>query len=249
MHLKSKCKIQAVAYRTLRAWQGQALESMSLDLSRSMQPSPDFPQEGSQSPPLRRYPHSRMRGHHSQRGGSSPARHSLKTPTYLRNLASLATSLATPHWMQGTFPSPTHNHAKPSSPGRGFRATSHGQAQPTTDPTNTAGTDTVPRADSWGEAQQPLVPTNTLAAPGHAEAAPREGLAGCEGPEGQCAEPSGREGSEEEHMLLLSGSGVEEEVLKSELQALRAARQQLQQASMSQVAPHRLSADSSATKP
>ena len=58
----------------------------------------------------------------------------------------------------------------------------------------------------------------------HPQADPRE------------AEYSGRgSGEVEEQLLLLSSSGVEEEVLECELQALRAARQQLQHASLSQV--------------
>ncbi|KAL0041863.1 hypothetical protein WJX79_007162 [Trebouxia sp. C0005] len=160
---------------TLRVWQGQALESMSQDLSRSMQPSPDFPQDGFQSPPGHYYPQgSRTRRHH-QRGTSPQPQppQTLRPPTNLRNLASLATPLATPHWMQGgTFQGTAHAQDRPSGTGQVPRATSWGQGQPPPVPTNTlasAGTDAaVPRADSWEQAQQPLVPTNTMAASGDA---------------------------------------------------------------------------------
>ena len=212
-----------------------------------MQPSPDFPQDGFQSPPGHYYPQgSRARGYHQH--GTSPQPQpqppqTVRPPTYLRNLASLATPLATPHWMQGgTFQSPLHAQERPSGTGRVPRATSWGRGQPPPVPTNTlasAGADTaVPRADSWEQAQQPLVPTNTLAASGDAGAVLREGLTDPRHPQADPleAEYSGRGGGEvEAQLLLLSSSGVEEEVLECELQALRAARQQLQRASLSQV--------------
>ena len=216
---------------------------MSQGLSRSMQPSPDFPQDGFQSTPGQYYPQgSTTRGYH-QRGTSPQPPQTLRPPTYLRNLASLATPLATPHWMQGgTFQSTLHAQERQTRTGQVPRATSWGQAQPPPVPTNTlarAGTDAaVPRTDSWEQAQQPLVPTNTLAASGDAGAVLREGLNDLRHPQPDPreAEYSGRgSGEVEEQLLLLSSSGVEEEVLECELQALRAARQQLQRASLSQV--------------
>lgn len=44
-----------------------------------------------------------------------------------------------------------------------------------------------------------------------------------------------QDSEEEDGMHVLSGSGVEEEVLEAELLALRAARQQFQRASLTQV--------------
>ncbi|DBA84102.1 hypothetical protein WJX77_003908 [Trebouxia sp. C0004] len=230
---------------TLRVWQGQALESMSQDLSRSMQPSPDFPQDGFQSPPGHYYPHGGSWTRRYHQHGTSPQPQppqTLRPPTYLRNLASLATPLATPHWMQGgTFQSRLHAQERPSEIRQVPRATSWGQAQPPPMPTNTlasAGIDAaVPRADSWEQAQQPLVPTNIMAASGDAGAVLSEVLTDSRHPQADPleAEYSGRgSGEVEEQLLLLSSSGVEEEVLECELQALRAARQQLQRASLSQ---------------
>jgi len=218
---------------------------MSQDLSRSMQPSLEFPQDGFQSPPGHYYPQgSRTRGHY-QRGTSPQPQppQTLRPPTYLGNLASLATPLATPHWMQGAaFQSTLPAQERQTGTGQVPRATSWGQTQPPPVPTNIlahAGTDdAVPRADSWEQAQQPLVPTNTLAASGDADAVPREGMTDSRHPQADPreAEYSGRgSGEVEEQLLLLSSSGVEEEVLECELQALRAARQQLQHASLSQV--------------
>lgn len=142
----------------------------------------------------------------------------------------------------GSFQSTLHAQERQTGTGQVPRATSWGQAQPPPVPTNTlarAGTDaTVPRADSWEQAQQPLVPTNTLAASGDAGAVPREGMSDSRHPQADPreAEYSGRgSGEVEEQSLLLSSSGVAEEVLECELQALRAARQQLQHASLSQV--------------
>ena len=142
----------------------------------------------------------------------------------------------------GSFQSTLHAQERQTGTGQVPRATSWGQAQPPPVPTNTlarAGTDaTVPRADSWEQAQQPLVPTNTLAASGDAGAVPREGMSDSRHPQADPreAEYSGRgSGEVEEQSLLLSSSGVAEEVLECELQALRAARQQLQHASWSQV--------------
>jgi hypothetical protein len=216
---------------------------MSQDLSRSMQPSPDFPPDGFQSPPGHYYPQgSRTRGYY-QRGTSPQPQppQTLRPPTYLRNLTSLATPLATPHWMQGgTFQNTLHAQERSSGTVQVPRATSWGQAQPPPVPTNTlasAGTGAaVPRADSWEQAQQPLVSTNTLGASGDAGAVLREGLTDSRHPQADPLEAEYRgSGAVEEELLLLSSSGVEEEVLECELQALRAARQQLQRASLSQV--------------
>lgn len=71
------------------------------------------------------------------------------------------------------------------------------------------------------------VPNNTLAGPG-------EGLQGLGDEEAWPADQ--QQGSEDEEALhMLTGNGVEEEVLEAELQALRAARQQFQRASLTQV--------------
>jgi len=139
----------------------------------------------------------------------------------------------------GTFQTPSHTHARPSGTGRVPRATDRGQAPPPPVPNNIlavpADTEAVSRGSSWGQTQQPLVPTNTLAIPRDGEAVLRDRQPGSRDAQALNGEVSGQNDGEGEEALLLAGSAVEEEVLESELQALRAARQQFQRASLSQV--------------
>ena len=84
---------------------------------------------------------------------------------------------------------------------------------------------TIPADTNAVPSNGPSVPNNTLV-PGGGIPASGDGdrEAGTEQQDG-----------EEDRLHVLSGSGVEEEVLEAELQALRAARQQFQRASLSQV--------------
>lgn len=227
--------------RTLRAWQGQALEGMSQDLSRSMHPSPDTLMQGYAPAAL---PQQHQPYVFSHTHGGSPPPLKLRPQTYLRGLTSLATPLATPSWLQGglqggTFQTPLQRQAHASPAGMTQRpdqsqsaaprntvrvsadstaALKYGMTNPRDSLVIPADTDAVP-------SNGPSVPNNTLAAPGE------ELLAW--GPGEPVMEQ--QEGQEEEALHVLSGSGVEEEVLEAELQALRAARKQLQRASFSQV--------------
>ena len=84
---------------------------------------------------------------------------------------------------------------------------------------------TIPADTDADPSNGPSVPNNTLVPGGGIPASgDGDGEAGTEQQDG-----------EEDRLHVLSGSGVEEEVLEAELQALRAARQQFQRASLSQV--------------
>lgn len=85
----------------------------------------------------------------------------------------------------------------------------------------------IPADTDAGPSNGPSVPNNTLAAPGDGVPASGDEEAG--------AVVQQQDSEEEDGLHVLSGSGVEEEVLEAELQALRAARQQFQRASLSQV--------------
>ena len=223
--------------RTLRAWQGQALESMSHDLSHSMQPSPDALMQG--YPPTTLPQQQQSHGlSHTHRDSPPPL--NLRPLTYLRNLASLASPLATPTWLQGgTFQTPIqrqtharsvgatqcHDQSHSAVPRNAMRvpadsgaALRYGPPDPSDSLTIPADTDAVP-------SNGPSVPNNTLAPGVGIPASHGEGEAGTEQ----------QDSEEEDRLRVLSGSGVEEEVLEAELQALRAARQQFQRASLSQV--------------
>ena len=230
------CFTDSMWCRSLRAWQGQALDSMSQGLSRSMQQSAEMPQEGFLPTALHHQPQSRV--HHLQGGSPTPT---LRSPTNLRNLASLATPLATPHWMQGgSFQTPSHIHTRTAGTSRVPKSTTWGQAPPLV-PTYTltvpADSEAVPRAASPGQSQQPFVPNNTLAIPADTEAVPRHSPPGS-GDHQAAGADRGGQAREEEELHLLSSTTVEEEVLVSELQALRAARQEFQLACLSQVLTH-----------
>ena len=222
---------------------------MSQDLSRSMQPSPEALMQGYSPSALHQQRQSY--GHAYTHGGSPPPPVNLRPPTCLRNLAPLATPLATPTWMQNdTFQSPmrSHTHAKAAASSQ-WPDQSHGMphsAAPRSNMRVPADNGVVPR---YGTTE----PSNTLAVPADTDAVPSEGLpvpnnilAGrWEGMQGHGHGDAGtaeagtadqKQGSEEEEVLhMLTGNGVEEEVLEAELQALRAARQQFQRASLTQV--------------
>ena len=224
--------------RTLRAWQGQALESMSQDLSCSMQPSPEALMQGYSQTAL---PQQQQSYGFSHTHRDSPPPLNLRPPTYLRNLASLASPLATPTWLQGgTFQTPIQRqtHARPAGatqrhdqsqsalprntmrvPADSAAALRYGPPDPRDSLTIPADTDAVP-------SNGPSVPNNTLA--------PGVGIPTSRGGDGDIGTEQQHD-EEEDRLPMLSGSGMEEEVLQAELQALRAARQQFQRASLSQV--------------
>lgn len=212
-----------------------------------MHPSPDTLMQGYSPAGLPQgYSPSALPQQHQPYGfshthGGAPPPLKLRPQTYLRGLASLATPLATPSWLQGaTFQSPMQRqtHARPAgmtqrpdqsqsaAPRNTMRVSADSKAAPNlygmTDPRDSlaipADTDAVP-------SNGPSVPNNTLAVPGEELPAWGHGEGG----------PGQQEGQEEDTLRVLSGSGVEEEVLEAELQALRAARQQLQRASLTQV--------------
>ncbi|KAL3131117.1 hypothetical protein ABBQ38_000423 [Trebouxia sp. C0009 RCD-2024] len=232
---------------TLRAWQGQALESMSQDLSRSMHPSPDTLMQG-YSPtalPQGYSPSALPQQHHpydfSHPHGGSPPPLKLRPQTYLRGLASLATPLATPSWLQGgTFQTPMQRqtHARPggmtqrpdqsqsAAPRNTMRVSADSTAGLKYGMTDLRDSLAIPADTDAIPSNGPSVPNNTLAAPGEEQPAWGDGEGG--------AVTGQQEGQEEDTLRVLSGSGVEEEVLEAELQALRAARQQLQRASLTQ---------------
>ena len=227
------------ACRTLRAWQGQALESMSQDLSRSMQPSPDALMQGYSPSALPQEPQSYGFSH--THGGSPPPLN-VRPSAYLRNLASLGTPLATPTWLQGgTVQSPMqrHTHARPAGtiqrPDQSRSAVQRNSMRVSADSgaalrygvTDPSDGLTVP-------ADTDAIPSNGLAVPNNTLAGPGEGMSASGGEDrGPAMEQQDNE--EEDALRMLSGNGVEEAVLEAELQALRAARQQFQRASMSQV--------------
>ena len=128
----------------------------------------------------------------------------------LRSLSyPLATPLATPHWLQtGPFHTPANTQ---------HRSTAHASAAPHN--RQAFGNEGQPQAALRGEEQ------------GGAQAAQRD--------EAGAPESSGQAEFESE-LRVLSGNemGEEEEVLVQELQALQAARQELQRASLSQVTLH-----------
>ena len=202
-----------------------------------MQPSPDALMQG-YSPtalPQQQQCHGFAHTHRD-----SPPAINLRPQTYLRHLVSLASPLATPTWLQGgTFQTPMQRqtHARPAGttqrnyqsqsavarnsmrvPADSGAALRYGPSDPKDSLTFPADTDAVP-------SNGPSVPNNTLAPGGGIPAAADgDGEAGTE-----------QQDNEEDGLRVLSGDGVEEEVLEAELQALRAARQQFQRASLSQV--------------
>ena len=184
-----------------------------------MQSSPELLQAGHFRPTaLRQQPHGRLHQQHLASPSTQP-----------RHLASLATPLATPHWLQGgALQTPSNTQARPAGTATRVPKTSAwGPADILPIP---ADSDAVPRADTWDQSQQARVEATTAANLGILDPASGEGAAG-DPPDA----PRQSQGEEGEQALLLPGSTAEEEVLESELQALRAARQQLQRASLSQV--------------
>lgn len=221
---------------------------MSQDLSRSMHPSPDTLMQG-YSPtalPQGYSPSALPQQHHpydfSHPHGGSPPPLKLRPQTYLRGLASLATPLATPSWLQGgTFQTPMQRqtHARPggmtqrpdqsqsAAPRNTMRVSADSTAGLKYGMTDLRDSLAIPADTDAIPSNGPSVPNNTLAAPGEEQPAWGDGEGG--------AVTGQQEGQEEDTLRVLSGSGVEEEVLEAELQALRAARQQLQRASLTQV--------------
>ena len=126
--------------------------------------------------------------------------------------------------LRGALQTPSNTQARPAS--RVPKTSTWGPDNLLPIPSDS---DAVPRAD-WDESQQARVEATTAADLGIPVSAPGEGAAG-----EPLDAPRQPQGEEEEQALLLPGSTAEEEVLESELQALRAARQQLQRASLSQV--------------
>ena len=211
---------------------------MSQDLSRSMQPSPDALMHG-YSPTALPQQQQSYGFAHSHRDSPPPL--NLRLPTYLRNLASLASPLATPTWLQGgTFKTPVHrqtnarpasvpqhhDQSQPAAPRNTMRVPADSDAALRYGPADPMGSLTIPADTDAVPSNGPSVPNNTLG--------PRGGIPASGDGEGE-AEQTEQQDSEEDRLHVLSGSGVEEEVLEAELQALRAARQQFQRASLSQV--------------
>lgn len=213
---------------------------MSQDLSRSMHPSPDALMQG-YSPTALPQQQQQSRGFPHTHGHSAPLLN-LRPTIHLRNLASLGSPLATPTWLQGgTFQSPTQRqtHARPAGmsqhrdqsqaavPRNTMRIPADSGAALRYGPSDPRDSLTIPADTDAGPSNGPSVPNNTLAAPGDGVPASGDGEAG--------AVVQQQDSEEEDGLHVLSGSGVEEEVLEAELQALRAARQQFQRASLSQV--------------
>ena len=226
--------------RTLRSWQGQTLEGISQGLSRSMHPSPDAlmqPYSPTVLPQQQQQPYGFPHTHRH----SAPLLN-LRPATHLRNLASLGSPLATPTWLQGgTFQSPTQRQTHSRPPGMSQRRDESQSAVPRNTmripadsgaalrygPPDPRDSLAIPADYDAGPSNGPSVPNNTLAAPADGMPASGDGEAG--------AVVQQQDSEEEDRLHVLSGSGVEEEVLEAELQALRAARQQFQRASLSQV--------------
>ena len=202
-----------------------------------MQPSPDALMQGYSPTAL---PEQQQYHGFAHTHRDSPPPLNLRPQTYLRNLASLASPLATPTWLQGgTFQSPIQRqtHGRPAGatqrheqslsavsrntmrvPADSGAALRYGPPDPRDSSTIPADTDAAP-------SNGPPVPNNTLAPGGGIPAAG----------DGEREAGTEQQDNEEDRLRVLSGSGVEEEVLEAELEALRAARQQFQRASLSQV--------------